>query len=297
MSFIIDTNIDILFISETKLNDDSFSSPHFRLKGFCTPYRLDRNSKGGGLLLYFCEDIPSRFLNSGSTCNIETRSVEINLRKRKWLLTCCYNPNNSLISSHLDYLNNILDKYSKSYENLLFMGDFNVTMDDKFITDFFKLNGLSSLIDKPTCSENLDKPTCIDLILLNKPSYFQHSNVFETGLSDFYLLTVTEFKMGFQRLRPQVITYGNYKNIDNDKFQAKIKICGFDTNDISSFKEIILSLFNMSHPIKKKYIRANGAPFMTKNLHKGIMKWSRLRNKYFKSKFLTDRKNYNVRNF
>ena len=29
------------------------------------------------------------------------------------------------------------------------MGDFNVTMDDKFITDFCKLNGLSSLIDKP----------------------------------------------------------------------------------------------------------------------------------------------------
>ena len=77
LSFIIDTNIDILLISETKL-DDSFSSAQFRLKGFCTPYRLDRNSKGGGLLLYFREDIPSRFLNSGSTCNIETISAEIN---------------------------------------------------------------------------------------------------------------------------------------------------------------------------------------------------------------------------
>ena len=77
------------------------------------------------------------------------------------------------------------------------MGGFNVTMDDKSITEFCELNYLSSLIDKPTCYKNFDKPKCIDLILTNKPSYFQHSNVFETGLSDFHVLTVTEFKMGF----------------------------------------------------------------------------------------------------
>ena len=82
LSFIIDTNIDISLISETKL-DDSFSSAQFRLKEFCTPYRLNRNSKAGGLLLYFRGDIPSRFVNSGSTCNIEAISVETNLRKRK----------------------------------------------------------------------------------------------------------------------------------------------------------------------------------------------------------------------
>ena len=79
LSFIIDTNIDIY--SDTKL-DDSFSYAQFRLKGFCTPYRLDRNSKGGGLLLYFREDIPSRFLNSGSTCNSETISVEITIHTK-----------------------------------------------------------------------------------------------------------------------------------------------------------------------------------------------------------------------
>ena len=102
--------------------------------------------------------------------------------------------------------------------------------------------------------QNFDKPTCIDLILTNKPSYFQHSNIFETGLSDFHLLTVTEFKLGFQKLKPQIITYRNYKKFNNDKFQADIKTCRFDTNYINSFKEIILSIFNKYSPIKKKYI-------------------------------------------
>ena len=74
------------------------------------------------------------------------------------------------------------------------MGDFTITMDDKIMIDFCELNDLSSLIDKSTCYKNFDTPTCIDLILTNKPSYFQHSKVFETGLSDFYLLAATEFK-------------------------------------------------------------------------------------------------------
>ena len=175
-----------------------------------------------------------------------------------------------MISSHLDYLNNILDKYSKLYENLVFMGDFNVTMDGKFTINFCELDDLSSLIEKPTCYKNFDKPKWIDLILTNKPSYFQHSNVFETGLSNFHLLTVTKFKMVFQKLEPQVVTYRSYKNFNNDRFQSDIKTCGFDTKDINSFKETILSVFNNFAPIKKKYIRANEAPFRTKNLHKEL---------------------------
>ena len=80
------------------------------------------------------------------------------------------------------------------------MGKFNVTMNHKFMIDFCKQNDISSLTYKPTCYENSDKPTCIYLILTNKSSYFQHSDVFETGFSDFHLLSVTLFKMGFRNL-------------------------------------------------------------------------------------------------
>ena len=57
----------------------------------------------------------------------------------------------------------------KSYENLVFMGDFSVTINDKFMIDFCELNDLSSLVDKPTCYRNFGKPACIGLILANKP--------------------------------------------------------------------------------------------------------------------------------
>ena len=97
--------------------------------------------------------------------------------------------------------------------------------------------------------------------------------------------------MVFQKLKPQVATYRNHKNFDNDRFEMDIKTCGFDTKDISSFEKTIISVFN-KYPIKKKYIRASVASFVTKNLHKEIMKQSSLRNKYLKSKSLTDRKSY-----
>ena len=110
--------------------DDSFPSAQFLIKGFSAPYRFDRNSKGGGLLFYIREDIPSKILTYSSNCDIETLLVEINLRKRKWLLNGSYNPNKSQISHHLECLNSLLDKHSKKYENLVFIGDFNVNTSD-----------------------------------------------------------------------------------------------------------------------------------------------------------------------
>ena len=67
--------------------------------------------------------------------------------------------------------------------------------------------------------------------------------------------------MEFKKRESQEITYRIYKNFENDKFQADIKTYRFDENDRSSFKETILSVFNKYAPIKKKYIRANEAPF------------------------------------
>ena len=44
-----------------------------------------------------------------------------------------------------------------------------------------------------------------------------------------------------------------------EDFKKKI-----DKNDINSFEEIILSVFNKYIPVKKKYIQENEAPITTK---------------------------------
>ena len=57
----IQDNIDILMISETKI-DSSFPIGQFLLNGYSTPFRLDRNAHGRGILLNVGEDIPSKLL-------------------------------------------------------------------------------------------------------------------------------------------------------------------------------------------------------------------------------------------
>ena len=61
LSHQIKNNIDILMISERKL-DESFPTSQFFINDFSSPHRLDRNCKGGGIILYSREDIPSKLL-------------------------------------------------------------------------------------------------------------------------------------------------------------------------------------------------------------------------------------------
>ena len=236
LSFMVENNADILLISDTKL-DDSFPSSQFKICGFSMPYRYDRNSMGGGLLLYIRHDIPTKLLKHDFGTNIENLSVETNLRKRKWFFNGSDNPNKSKILNHLNYLNLVFNKYSKVYDNFIFMGDVIVAMSDKAMEDFYSLNNLESLISKPTCYKNHENPTCIDLILTNRPGYFQHSNAFETGISDFHLLTVTQLKMDFQKKLTKIITYRDYKKFDNAKFRDNVNNFAFDQFDVSNFKE------------------------------------------------------------
>ena len=89
---------------------------------------------------------------------------------------------------------------------------------DGYMKEFCSLNGLKNLINEPTCYKNSEKTTCIDLILTDQPTLSQRCAVLETGLCDFHLLTVTEYKMSFQECKPDIITYRNYENNGNDVF-------------------------------------------------------------------------------
>ena len=57
------------------------------------PFRLDRNSFAGGVLIYVREDIPSKQLTKHKLPDdIEEIFVEINLRKVKYQLFRFYHP-------------------------------------------------------------------------------------------------------------------------------------------------------------------------------------------------------------
>ena len=117
------------------------------MAGYSEPYRFDRNQHGGGLLVYVREDIPSHILKT-RLISLEALFIEINLRKKKWLLCCSYNPHKSLISKHLNEIQVVLDIQSTKYKNLLFIGDFNCEYTDSKMIDFCQNYELANLIKK-----------------------------------------------------------------------------------------------------------------------------------------------------
>ena len=62
--------------------------------------------------------------------------------------------------------------------------------------------------------------------------------------------------------------------------------------NLSSFEESFLGVLNKHAPLKKKVLRANHAPYVTKALRKAIMKRSYLEKLYFKKKATESLKNY-----
>ena len=73
------------------------------MNSFHPPFRKDRTGKSSGLLLYIQEDIPFREIMVTPEPNIEAIFVEINLRKRKWLIIGGYNPDKAKICNFLNY--------------------------------------------------------------------------------------------------------------------------------------------------------------------------------------------------
>ena len=91
-------NVDVLLLSETKLDD------FFLLDGFSKPYRLDQGSNGGGILLFVKDDISSPLLTDlRLPDNVEYLFTEINIRNKKWLLRCLHNPHKNDISNHISH--------------------------------------------------------------------------------------------------------------------------------------------------------------------------------------------------
>ena len=124
LKVIIPGNIDVMVITESKL-DDSYPNSQFFIDGFSEPYRLDRNVNGGGLLIYTREDIPCKQLFDHSfPDDIEGMFVELNFRKCKWLLGGVYHPPSQRDDYFFNCLGNAINVYN-TYDKILLVGDFN----------------------------------------------------------------------------------------------------------------------------------------------------------------------------
>ena len=161
------------------------------------------------------------------------------------------------------------------------MVDFKAESNEPAISDFCEIYNTKNIIKEKPCFKNPANPTYIDLILTNRPRSFQNLSVIETGLSDFHKMCVTVMKMYCCKQKLFVITYRKFKIFSNiavmkDPEEHLTKFEHYDNIPSNLFKETVNIILEKSASTKKKYIRVNQAPFITKTLSKEIMKRSRL---------------------
>ena len=165
---LIKDNIDLLLISETKI-DDTYQTEQFRIEGYSKPIRLDRNRNGGGLMIFSRDDLSCHEIKTHELpTNVECKFLEMRIRQSKWLIVGGYNPHKDNISYFLEHVGRELDKNLSKYENLLLLGDWNSAVTEREMNEFCDSYGLENLIKVPTCYKSTENPSSIDIMLTNK---------------------------------------------------------------------------------------------------------------------------------
>ena len=262
--------LDILIITDTKL---------------MTPFQFHS---------FISMDIPGKILTKHVfPTDIEALFIELNFRKCKWLLSGIYHLPFQSDQYFFDGLDNALDEYS-NYGNILLVGDFNAQIRETCLDTFLYQHELKNVNKEPTCYKNSGNSSCIDFILTNNPrSFFKTITPF-TGLSDFHKLVLPVFKTTFCKPKPKEIIYKNFKNFEEESFNQELKnnFINSNTESYEFFEKVFLDRINKHAPLKKKSVRANHAPYVTKTFWKVIMRRSNLQTICFKKRTPESLKKY-----
>ena len=91
------------------------------------------------------------------------------------------------------------------------------------------------------------------------------------------------------RLKPKIIFFRNYKKFDETKFLSDLKNTNFSFTSADPNKNYLFLTNSFSNivekqvPLKKKTLRGNHAPFVSKELRKATYTRSRFRNRFLKN--------------
>ena len=103
-------------------------------------------------------------------------------------------------------------------------------------------------------------------------------------------MTLTVMKKSFKKLVSKIVTCRSYKHFLNKVLRGSLlnevrkEVFVSNHNGFKKFCNISSKILIQHAPLKTKYTRSNQMSFITKDLSKEIIKISRLRNNFLKSK-------------
>ena len=174
---------DVFLVSECKL-DLSFPDTQFQIANY-NMLQKDQNKNGGGLLFYVGQNLSCKIVNTYNfPTDVEILPLELALTKRKWFILGLYKTPSLRSEIFISEVTKALTFYSEKCDNILLMGDFNMTPENHHLKDFADSNDFENLIKEPTYFKSTS-PTTIDLFLSNRKGCFMKSSTNETVITNY----------------------------------------------------------------------------------------------------------------
>ena len=134
--------------------------------------------------------------------DLEILVLELKLSKTNWLVIGTDKPPSLSDIAFTSKISNIPTFYRSTHDNILLMGDFNMTPNNLKLSELINDHQLCTLISEPTCFKSIN-PTCVDNFLTNKTTRFMKTLTFETGVSDHHKLIGTMLRSTFVKRKPK----------------------------------------------------------------------------------------------
>ena len=134
-------------------------------------------------MFYVNENLPCKSLTTEVDNLTETIFLEVNVQSSKWPFVGCYKPPSQNEEFFISNLSKTINAFSTKYDNILLMGDFNLTIENEHLKELLNLFNLRSLISSPTYFQFIN-PTCVDLILTKQEDLFSNSKTRDVGIFD-----------------------------------------------------------------------------------------------------------------
>ena len=122
---------------ETKI-DEIFPNQPFNISNYKTLSR-DRKKHGWRLLLYINENIPCKVINDGDIPNVTVMILfEFLVKTRKWLCVGIHILSSQNKNYFHDTLSKVLSKLTCQYDNIMLIGEFDLTANKKNLGVFYE---------------------------------------------------------------------------------------------------------------------------------------------------------------
>lgn len=271
-------NPDIICVSETWLKPE-YTNNAVSLIGY-NLLRHDRSvNRGGGVCIYFKNKTANIIEKSSTKSSIEYLIVQLPYKNCKLLIGVFYIPPQfSNNTTTLDELDNILQKYSTQYDNLLFTGDFNIDLlkNNNYSNNFVQIlkdQGLSVLNETiPTHVSSLSS-SLLDIFITNNPdksSLYEQCSI--PSISDHELISCSYALLN--EVCNDHFSYRDYNSFNFNLFENTFYTLDWSAIDFATnideklhiFNTYIYQLYDASVPIRTVNPTKKNPPWLTKQI-------------------------------